>query len=65
MYFLPFFIALLGVFLLHEKITAVMYAGGATIIAGTLMVSVYENELLRLFKKNQTKTGLADTASKN
>ena len=41
-YLLPFFISLLGIILLNEKITAAMHTGGIIIFAGTLMVTVYE-----------------------
>jgi len=50
-YLLPFFIALLGIVLLNEKITPAMVIGGAIIIVSTLMVTVYEKQLLSLFKK--------------
>lgn len=50
-YLLPFLIALLGILLLHEKITVIMLVGGAIIMAGTLMVTVYEKQLLSFFKK--------------
>ena len=50
-YLLPFFIALLGIVLLNEKITAPMIIGGAIIIISTLMVTVYEKQLLSLFKR--------------
>ncbi|MDR0792929.1 MAG: DMT family transporter [Chitinophagaceae bacterium] len=54
-YLLPFFIALLGILLLSEKITAPMVVGGIIIFAGTLMVTVYENKLLSFFKiKNKS-----------
>jgi len=49
-YLLPFFIALLGVVLLDEKITGIMVLGGVIIIISTLMVTVYEKKLLALFK---------------
>jgi drug/metabolite transporter (DMT)-like permease len=45
-YLLPFFIAIMGVFLLNEKITWLMATGGLTILISTLMVTVYENRLL-------------------
>ncbi len=51
-YLLPFFIALLGILLLNEKITFLMYLGGALIMVSTLMVTIYENSLLAFFKKN-------------
>ena len=50
-YLLPFFIALLGVFLLGEKITLLMFLGGVIIILSTLMVTVYENKLLSFFNR--------------
>jgi drug/metabolite transporter (DMT)-like permease len=50
-YLLPFFIALLGVFLLNESITMLMIVGGTIIFMSTLMVTVYENDLLAWFKK--------------
>jgi drug/metabolite transporter (DMT)-like permease len=50
-YLLPFFIALLGIVLLNEKITATMIIGGIIIFGGTLMVTVYENQLLLLFNR--------------
>jgi drug/metabolite transporter (DMT)-like permease len=50
-YLLPFFIALLGIVLLDETITASMFMGGAIIIISTLMVTVYEKQLLSLFRK--------------
>ena len=56
-YLLPFFIALLGVVLLNEKITGIMLIGGAIIIISTLMVTVYEKQLLSLFKRKD-KSGL-------
>jgi drug/metabolite transporter (DMT)-like permease len=50
-YLLPFFIALLGVLLLNEKITLLMFLGGIIIIASTLLVTVYENKLLSFFSR--------------
>ena len=50
-YLLPFFIALLGIALLNEKITGIMLIGGVIIIISTLMVTVYEKQLLSLFKR--------------
>src|SRR6476469_1613227 len=41
-YLLPFFIAILGILLLNEKITWLMLLGGVIIIISTLMVTVYE-----------------------
>ena len=51
-YLLPFFIALLGIMLLNEKITVLMFFGGGIILVSTLMVTVYENRLLAYFKKS-------------
>jgi drug/metabolite transporter (DMT)-like permease len=39
--------------LLDEKITPAMVIGGAIIIVSTLMVTVYEKQLLSLFKKKR------------
>lgn len=50
-YLLPFFIAVLGLVLLGEKITGVMIAGGALILVSTLMVTVYEDKLIAWFIK--------------
>ena len=46
-YLLPLFIALLGIVLLKESITALMLSGGAIILVSTLMVTVYEADLLK------------------
>lgn len=59
-YLLPFLIALLGVVLLNERITINMIIGGAIVILGTLMVTVYEKQLLSLFRRktlNETTSG--------
>jgi len=45
-YLLPFFIALLAVVLLKESITLSMVLGGVLILLSTLMVSVYEGDIL-------------------
>jgi drug/metabolite transporter (DMT)-like permease len=52
-YLLPFFIALLGILLLNEKITYLMFFGGMLILISTLMVTIYENALLAFFKKEK------------
>lgn len=52
-YLLPFFIALLGIVLLGEKITLAQMVGGAIIIISTLMVTIYESRLLALFKRKR------------
>jgi drug/metabolite transporter (DMT)-like permease len=49
-YLLPFFIALMGIMLLNEKISMLMVFGGVIIFISTLMVTVYENRLLKIFK---------------
>jgi drug/metabolite transporter (DMT)-like permease len=57
-YLLPFFIAILGIILLNEKITGLMLTGGVIILVSTLMVTVYENKLLLFFKTWQQKNVL-------
>ncbi len=52
-YLLPFFIALLGVWLLNEKITLTMLIGGGLILASTLMVTIYEERLLNYFRSRR------------
>lgn len=57
-YLLPFFISLMGVVLLNESITWLMIIGGAIIFVSTLMVTVYEKDLMTFFsglklKKNK------------
>lgn len=54
-YLLPFFIAILGIVLLGESITLSMIIGGIIIFASTLMVTIYEKDLLRYFEKRTTK----------
>jgi len=51
-YLLPFFIGLLGVMLLNEKISFLMFLGGVLIILSTLMVTIYENALLKKISNN-------------
>lgn len=50
-YLMPFFIALLGIVLLNESITLLMMIGGAIILVSTLLVTVYENQLLAFIRK--------------
>ena len=45
-YVLPFFIGLLAVVVLKESITLVMAVGGVVILLSTLVVTVYESEIL-------------------
>jgi drug/metabolite transporter (DMT)-like permease len=52
-YLLPFFIGLMGVLLLNEKITVLMFTGGILILISTLMVTIYESTLLAFFKKEK------------
>ena len=52
-YLLPFFIALMGILLLNEKITVLMFIGGILILISTLMVTIYESTLLAFFKKEK------------
>lgn len=54
-YLLPFLITLLGIVLLNEKLTSTMFIGGIIILISTLMVTVYENRLLLLFKGKSNK----------
>lgn len=50
-YLLPFFIALLGILLLNERITLLMFVGGMLILISTLMVTIYEHALVAFFKR--------------
>lgn len=50
-YLLPFLITLLGIFLLNEKLTISMFVGGIIILISTLMVTVYEKQILKFLKK--------------
>jgi len=56
-YLLPFFIALLGIYLLREPVNILMVIGGGIILVSTLMVTVFENDLVaftgrfKLFRK--------------
>jgi drug/metabolite transporter (DMT)-like permease len=61
-YLLPFFISLLGIMLLNEKITFMMVVGGILIFISTLMVTVYEKQLLSFFKGRSKKGIIGDTA---
>jgi drug/metabolite transporter (DMT)-like permease len=54
-YLLPFFIALMGIALLNEKISFLMVIGGSIIFISTLMVTVYENKLIEFSRKFITK----------
>jgi len=50
-YLLPFFIAILGIVLLNEKISFLMIVGGSIIFVSTLMVTVYENYLVAAYDR--------------
>lgn len=56
-YLLPFFIALMGIMLLDEKVSLLMITGGIIIFISTLMVTVYENDLVALYRKITLKKG--------
>jgi drug/metabolite transporter (DMT)-like permease len=45
-YVLPFFMGLLAVFVLGESVTPATAVGGLVILASTLVVTVYEREIL-------------------
>ncbi len=55
-YLMPFFIALLGVVLLGESITLLMMIGGAIILVSTLLVTVYEKQLLTFIENRKTQS---------
>ena len=56
-YLLPFFIGLLAVAVLKESITPVMWIGGVVVLISTLLVTVYENEILSWFRRNVQNAG--------
>ena len=45
-YALPFFMGVLAVLVLHESLTPLVMAGGAIVFVSTLVVTVYETEIL-------------------
>lgn len=53
-YLLPFFIGLLAVFVLKESITPMMWIGGTIVLVSTLLVTVYENEILKWIEQRRT-----------
>jgi drug/metabolite transporter (DMT)-like permease len=55
-YLLPFFIAVLAVVLLKESITPVMVLGGGLILLSTLILTVFEGDLLRWFERRRKAT---------
>ena len=52
-YLLPFFIAMLAVVVLKESITPMMWVGGTIVLVSTLLVTVYENEILSWLSSRQ------------
>jgi drug/metabolite transporter (DMT)-like permease len=52
-YALPFFIGLLAVVVLKEKITGLMLVGGAVVFVGTLLVTVYEGDILAWWSRRR------------
>jgi len=63
-YLLPFFIGLMGIILLNENVSLLMVIGGCVIFISTLMVTVYENNLLVFLKKytfKKYKLGIINT----
>jgi drug/metabolite transporter (DMT)-like permease len=52
-YALPFFIGLLAVIVLKEKITPLVIIGGAVVFASTLLVTVYEAEILAWLRRRR------------
>jgi drug/metabolite transporter (DMT)-like permease len=50
---LPFFIGLLAVIVLKEKITPLVIFGGAVVFASTLLVTVYEAEILAWLRRRR------------
>ena len=52
-YLLPFLIGLLAVFVLKESITPVMWIGGTVVLLSTLLVTVYENEILNWIRQKR------------
>jgi drug/metabolite transporter (DMT)-like permease len=53
-YLLPFFIALFGFVLFHEPLTLAMMEGGAVVLVSTLIVTVYEEDILRWLYRART-----------
>lgn len=53
-YVLPFFIGVLAVAVLKESITPLTLAGGAIVFASTIVVTVYEAEILAWLRRRRT-----------
>lgn len=62
-YVLPFFIGLLAVIVLKEKITLLVMLGGAVVFVSTLLVTVYEAEILAWLGRRKG-IGESSTAAK-
>lgn len=60
-YLLPFFIALLAVAVLKESITRLMLIGGGIVLASTLLVTVYENEILAWLNRRAFREGVGES----
>ena len=60
-YLLPFFIGLLAVAVLKESITASMWIGGAVVLLSTLLVTVYENEILNWLRQRRRLENVQNT----
>jgi drug/metabolite transporter (DMT)-like permease len=56
-YLLPFFIALLALAVLKESVTPMMMAGGTIVLASTLLVTVYEGEILAWLRRRSPAAG--------
>lgn len=63
-YLLPFFIGLLAVVLLKESITPMMWIGGIIVLLSTLLVTVYENEILN-WPRQRSASGGSNTQNDN
>jgi drug/metabolite transporter (DMT)-like permease len=60
-YVLPFFMGVLAVVVLNESITPLMLAGGGIVLVGTLVVTVYEAEILaRLGRRAREASVISD-----
>jgi drug/metabolite transporter (DMT)-like permease len=62
-YLLPFFIALIGVVLFQESITPAMIAGGLLILAGTLTITIYEEQILKWLERKRAPVSTSSSRS--
>jgi len=53
-YALPFFMGVLAVLVLHESLTPLLIAGGAIVFVSTLIVTVYEGEILAWLSRRRS-----------